>query len=125
MSRLEFPYDAAYKPPAPVVEIVVVGQGGARAHCKALVDPSASVSCIPRDVLDSIQAPRTVEVMIRTFLGETKVLPRRDVTIRLGSKEARLYVLPHEGQVALLGRDFLNDCVVVLDGKAQTVCVDN
>ncbi|MBM4031931.1 MAG: retroviral-like aspartic protease [Planctomycetes bacterium] len=125
MSRQEFPYDATYDPPAPVVEIEVKGQGDAR-RCKALVDPSASVSCIPETLLEAIQAPEGPEIRISSLLGETKSIRRRLVIVRLGGKQVLLYILPLSGKnIALLGRDFLNDCVVVLDGKAQKVSVED
>lgn len=125
MSRLEFAYDTAYDPPAPVVEIWVEGVAGARERCRALVDPSATVSCVPSRILDVIRAPDTGEVKVTTFLGDTGCLRKRKVTVLLGTKQAKLEVLPLARDVALLGRDFLNGCVVVLDGRAQKVCVED
>jgi hypothetical protein len=125
MSGIEFPYDQTQRPPAPVVEITITGQGVGRATCRAVVDSGLSVSCIPTHILDSLRAPDSVEVQIRTFLGDKKGIRKREVTVGLGSKQAKLEVLPLDGDVALLGRDFLNDCVVVLDGRAQKVSVSD
>ncbi|MBM4039272.1 MAG: hypothetical protein FJ290_12230 [Planctomycetes bacterium] len=126
MSRLEFPYDPRYRPPAPVVEILVRGLDGGEARCKALVDSSAGLSCVPRSVLDSVGSnPHDTLLQVAPLFGEPRAFMVHYVEIRLGSKQMALKVLAYDRDVALLGRDFLNECTVVLDGRAQKVSVED
>lgn len=126
MSRLEFPYDPRYRPPAPVVEILVRGPNGGQARCKALVDSSAGLSCVPRSVLDSVGSrPHDTLLQVAPLFGDPRPFMVHYVEIRLGSKQMALKVLAYDRDVALLGRDFLNECMVVLDGRAQKVSIEN
>jgi predicted aspartyl protease len=123
VSETRWRYDESYEPAAPVVEIDVQGQGPSLHRCRALVDPGLSISGVPRTVLEALQVSPASPVSIVTILGNTDVVQRYRVTVALGEIRKTLQVLPLDRDVALLGRDFLNDCVVVLDGKAQTVVV--
>ena len=126
MSRLDFPYDPEYSPPAPVVDIIVRGQDQLVGRCQAVVDTSSGVTCIPVAILDSVRAPDADEVIIRALFGHRKAIRRRKVTVGLRGSEVELELntVPHDSSVALLGLDFLNRCVVVLDGRAQRVTID-
>jgi hypothetical protein len=119
----QYPYEDVRGSCAPVVVVEVEGEAATPGRCRAVVDSGISISGIPRKILDDVKASPAPGVSIVTVLGNRQVMPRYCVTVALGDINRRLQVLPLDQDVALLGRDFLEDCIVLLEGKEKVLSI--
>ncbi len=122
-----FPYSQNYNPSAPVVEVtfVTAAEGLRTGPLPALVDSGADGTIVPIDYLNEIQAPSTVEMVIRSQWGE-----RHRVLLYLVDVQIDNLTLPGIEVVGdelsdeiVIGRDILNRLQVLLDGPKETTKV--
>jgi hypothetical protein len=117
----EYPYENIAGSFAPTLTIEVRGQAVAPQVCKAMVDSGISLSGIPQRILEDVKALPVAGVSIVSVLGERKDMPLYTVDIAVGDIQRSLQVLPLDRNVALLGRDFLANCAVQLDGRGKAM----
>lgn len=123
MSSTTFVYDTTYDPPAPVIEVEIDGYVAALGQRKlrALVDSGADATMIPVQVLTAVGAAYQDTLWMRGVTGARVEIDRYLVAIRIGAQLIHgLSVIgaPEEAD-AVLGRDLLNQLIVVLDGPAE------
>jgi hypothetical protein len=121
---MKYPYNAAYEPPFPVVEVVLdnLEQGLQTNPVPALLDTGADGSLIPIAYLRQIRAPVLADTRIRSHWGEWRSVQLFMVdlimdTIRFPSV---FVVGDDQGDEIVLGRDILNKLRLLLDGPANT-----
>lgn len=119
-----FVYNTAYDPPAPVVKIVVVAAG--RAETTALVDSGADVTLIPITLLEQIQARYLYTHRLRGIIGGYETVDIYRVSIEITSHTIRgiRAVAAESGNEMILGRDVLNQIVVILRGPAEVIEIE-
>ncbi len=127
MNRLDFPYDEAFDPAMPVVDILVDGYAGRpQLTVVALIDSGADGTMLPVNVLEAVGALYEDSVQMRGVLGESEQVDRYTVAIRLGPLTLhgiQAVAVPPDGE-SVLGRDALNNLVLTLNGRAHTTQVD-
>jgi len=115
----DFPYSAAYSPPAPACELTLINErAGHRVTVTAILDTGADATIIPVRYLRELRAQRAIETGLRSQWGE-----RRSVYLYLVDLQIAdvllpsLYVVGDElGQECILGRNALNRLRLLLDG---------
>lgn len=117
-----FDYDATYSPAAPVVEIEVTSDHpGATRVISALIDSGADATLLPKDLLTQLRAQPVDVRILRTVTGARTTVNLYRVQLRIGPHHLRnvraVGIDPTEG--AILGRDVLNQLVVMMDGLAM------
>ncbi len=127
MNRLDFPYDEAYFPAMPVVEVGVDGYAGrSRRTVSALIDSGADGTMFPVDVLEAVDASYEDTVQMRGVLGSTEQVDRYTVAIYLGPlilHGVNAVAIPSGGE-SVLGRDILNYLSLTLNGPANMTEID-
>lgn len=110
-------YDRSFNPPAPVLPIVVSGPTGRRTRLDAKIDTAADVSGLPRAVVEDLGLLPARRVRAVTWRGEpTEVRLHRGDVLLMGRRIRDAEWLPIARPYALLGRDLLNELVLLLDG---------
>lgn len=128
MNRLDFHYDEAYYPAMPVVELAVDGYAGRPPRAlTALIDSGADGTMIPLDVLQAVDALFEDTVHMRGVLGESELVDRYTVAIKIGSRTLHGIhaVSVPTGDEAIVGRDVLNFLVMTLNGPAHVTQVES
>ena len=123
---LSYEYDTSYfGPPMPVIDVSVyrIGHSERTAELKALVDSGADTTMIPARMLKQIGARR---VDTRTASGVSSV--RYAVDIDEVGLAIGHYTLPkiyavsdRQNSQMIVGRDVLNEFLVMLNGLANVV----
>jgi predicted aspartyl protease len=118
-----FAYDASLDPPAPVVPVRVAGPLGEDAvMLPMLIDTGADCTLVPASIVRQLGLPQ-IDVVGLTGVGGAKQRATvHAASIELGGVRwiARIVALPDE---AILGRDVLNQAVVMLDGPGLAISV--
>lgn len=97
---------------------------------RGLIDTGASGTCIDPGILKQLQIPVTGQVpMITPSTGATPVqadlfdvsliLIHAELSYTFGALPVMCSELNHQGFDALIGRDILERCLLVYDGRAQ------
>jgi len=125
MSNLyTYPYDSAYVPPMPVVDITITspGQQQISATITALVDSGADATLIPINVLEQVGARYVDKARIWGILGHSQAVDVYLVTLQIGPNQIYSVraIAVEVGATAILGRNALNHIVVTLNGLANT-----
>lgn len=124
---MKFRYSRNYYPAAPMVDVIFIAAAEQErvGPLPAMVDSGADGTIVPIQYLDEIQAPPTVEMVMRSQWGE-----RRRVLLYLVDVQIGDVTLPgievvgdEESDEVILGRDVLNHLRVLLNGPAETVDV--
>ena len=118
-----FPYDATLDPPAPVIPVRVSGPLGDEAvMLPMLVDTGADCTLVPASIIRRLGLPQ-IDIIGVTGVGGAK----RRATVHAATVElagfrvlARVVAFIDE---AILGRDVLNQTVVMLDGPGLAISV--
>lgn len=114
---LSYPYDTSYDPPAPVVPVRISAPGSPDrgVALPALVDSGADVTVIPAAVAEAIGLPPIGQLRVAGVAGVVHgaVVYAAEVEINGVRRPAEVIGL---GDQTLLGRNLLNQWVLVLDG---------
>lgn len=123
MNIYTYPYDTGYDPAMPVADTVVWGMGSEeRLTLLALVDSGSDATMVPLAYLKRIGAIKAGRRLMRGISGPSYLVDVYQAYVRLGNYQVYLPVVAdRENQQMILGRDVLNDCVVTLNGLANTV----
>jgi predicted aspartyl protease len=117
---IEFPYDTAYSPPAPVCEVTfsVAHTGQSVGPLNATLDTGADGTLVPERHLEAIGARRVMETGLRSQWGERRVVYLYLVTVHLGKIELPgTYVVgDDQADEIVIGRNVLNQLSIWLDG---------
>jgi predicted aspartyl protease len=122
---VKFDYSRSYYPPIPVIEIslISVAESLRVGPMPALVDTGADGTVAPVALLRQIQAPVTVEMMVRGQWGESRPVLLYLVDVQIGD-----VVVPgvevvgdDVGDELILGRDVLNRLNMRLNGPQEMV----
>lgn len=123
MNMLSFHYDAAYDPPAPVIEMGIShhSANSPQQTVTALVDSGADVTMIPLDLLKQSGASYVEQRSLRGVTGATIQVHRYVAAIHLGNEILRGIRVVGHGTLtdAIVGRDVLNRLRMTLDGPAE------
>jgi predicted aspartyl protease len=115
------PYDSTYRPPFPVLAVVLRSEDGTVGPLAALLDSGADATVVPSHLLEEIAALEGEQATLRSHFGDTRL-----VQTYLANIEVDGHVLPgvyvvgdDEGDEIILGRDVLNKLPLFLDGPQQ------
>ncbi|MBE2201534.1 MAG: retroviral-like aspartic protease family protein [Anaerolinea sp.] len=120
---MKFKYSHNYYPAAPIVDVtfITAAEHERIGPLPAMVDSGADGTIVPLHYLDEIQAPPTVEMVMRSQWGERRHVLLYLVDVRIGD-----VTLPGIEVVGddlsdeiVIGRDVLNHLRVVLNGPAE------
>lgn len=117
------PYDSAFNPPAPVLEIVV-GRPQAthiETRVRAQVDPGSDITVLPESVAEAIGLQRAGDLETEGYDGIVTRWPLCVVTLTVADvtlPPMSVVVMPRS--LAILGRDVLNHFILILNGKDLT-----
>lgn len=118
-----YEYDQTYDPPMPIVEIglTVLGRTDAETTVTALIDSGSDGTLIPIDILEAIGARYLDKARIRSILGNSQAVNLYLVSLRLGQQQihAARVVAIAAGDEIILGRNVLNELVIILNGPAS------
>lgn len=119
-----YEYDSTYTPSMPVVEVEVATfeQMASRFSLPALIDSGSDGSMLPIDILRQIKARRSGRVAMRTITGVRSFVDIYEVWLRVGPHtfpKVRV-AADRYNPLMILGRDVLNQMMVVLNGLAAT-----
>ena len=117
------PYDSAFNPPAPVLEIVV-GRPQAthiETRVQAQLDPGSDITVLPESVAEAIGLQRAGDLETEGYDGVVTRWPLCVVTLTVADvtlPPMSVVVMPRS--LAILGRDVLNHFILTLNGKDLT-----
>ncbi len=124
---MKHPYDTAYQPAFPVVQVVLenVEEERRTEPVPALLDTGSDGTLVPIAYLRRILATVLTNTRIRSHWGEWR--PVQLFVVDVIIDELRLpgifVVGDEQGDEIVLGRDVLNRLQLLLDGPAQTTDV--
>lgn len=127
MNRLDFSYNENYFPAMPVMELEVDGYSDrASVLLTALIDSGADGTMIPIDILEAVDALFEDTVHMRGVLGESELVDRYTIAIRIGSITLHGIhaVSVSTGDEAIIGRDVLNFLAMTLNGPAHMTQIE-
>lgn len=120
------PYSLAYKPPAPVLPVILIppGEGIDGSSYPALVDTGADGTFVPASILESLDLPVVQMVNVRSHLGEMiqrAALHKVDLILFESIRLPNIDVVCDDwGENIILGRNVLNKLRITLDGPSTT-----
>jgi predicted aspartyl protease len=121
-------YSRDYDPVAPVIEIHVrdIERAEPEISIIALIDSGSDATLLPADVIHATRAQYANTRRIRGILGAPSVVDTYMVSIRIGTHTVQAIeaVAVNDVDEAVLGRDVLNQLVIVLNGLAGIVEVE-
>lgn len=121
---LSYAYDNEYRPAAPVIPITVEGYSDRKPiTLHAFVDTGADATMLGQNILTAVGAEYEDSVLLRGTAGGVQRVDRYTARIRV-----RNVIIPAVSAVAtaagsepLIGRDVLNQLVIMLNGPAEIV----
>ncbi len=119
---MTYPYNSAYNPPIPSLQVYlsVPDRDTSVGPLDGIVDTGADGTMIPVTYLRQLTAKTVDDAWVRSHWGEWRQVVLYMVDIRVESITAPgLYVVGDEqGDEIVLGRNFLNRFQLLLDGPA-------
>lgn len=124
MSRYLFDYSREYDPSAPLIELIIQAEGGRSETVTAFVDSGADGTIIPLRLLQKLGARYSDQRLLIGTTGKSQVVGLFPVTLQIGQEMIYGVAAAGYGEEIILGRDVLNQIVVILDGPGLTVEVN-
>jgi predicted aspartyl protease len=119
----EHPYSAGFRPPAPVLPVLLrAPNGGAGLGLLALLDTGADLSVIPSTAAVALGLPKVSTTRIVGVTGVAESTPVHAAVLEVTGEEHLLEVVAW-GDEAILGRDVLNRMLLELDGPRRMLTV--
>ena len=117
------PYSASFMPPIPTLMVTLrfVSGDAFTPPNSALVDTGADATLVPAMLLDPLQTGEMYLARLRSHWGEWRSVKVFLVDLEI---EGRVYpavevIADETGSAILLGRNFLNRLILLLDGPHQ------
>lgn len=114
-------YDTTtYKPPAPILEVIVSNPHKPEVEGipkEALIDSGAFMTAIPEDFVGELEIFPASEVSTKGYKEEEQTHLTYFVDVSFNGYSFYTEVLAVKRKNVLLGRDILNQLKVILDGK--------
>jgi len=116
---MDYPYSKQYRPPAPVSELAVVHPQNPDSLTQVMgkIDTGADITTLPETILLHLEIPPCREVVA---IGFDDVETRRRtylVNLRIaGVTHPFQEVMATSGNQVLIGRDLLNQWIIILNG---------
>jgi hypothetical protein len=116
---MSHPFDATYAPPFPTLPIVIHDpvNGAITSELTAYLDTGSDATIVPAQFLQDLAGEETLPARIRSPWGEVRI-----VTIYVVDLEVAGHLLPavdvvvdEQGGEILLGRNVLNQLILLLD----------
>ncbi|MFT5196642.1 MAG: putative aspartyl protease [Cellvibrionaceae bacterium] len=127
--KLHFEYDRRYLPSAPVIPITIDGYStdADPITVQALIDSGADGTMLPSRILRRIGASFVDSVHMSGVSGISQSIDQFLVRITIGDTViGGIEALSVSNQMeAIIGRDVLNQLVVVLDGLASEITISD
>lgn len=120
MNQLDFAYDKAYEPPAPVIQVVVRTPYAASSPLPAFIDSGADSTIVPLSVLQQIGARYIDKRNLIGITGLGQTVGLYPILIQIGEEIIYGIEAADHGDEIVLGRDVLNQITVILDGPLLT-----
>lgn len=122
----QHPYDATYRPPFPRLSITVTEPLTARTvgPFQALLDTGSDITVIPARFLPDLSLQEFRLAIIQGYGAESARVPTYLVDVNVNGHTVELVeaiLEENDGGELLLGRNILNELVLVLDGPALQV----
>lgn len=119
--NLSFDYDRHYIPAFPVVEMLVTGSDPGRVRLvKGLIDSGSDATQLPLSLLRSVGAREIDRRWIQDLGGVRYRVAIYAVRLQLGELIMPVEVIGREGiDEIVIGRDVLNQLIVILNGLAN------
>lgn len=119
----EYPFDAAYRPPAPVVPVGISSPVGEdMIATPMLVDTGADCTLIPIDVARQLRLPLVDKIVVMGLGGARLNANVHAATLRVGPLQRVVRVVALDDE-AILGRDVLGELVLELHGPSRKLLV--
>ncbi len=116
---MEVTYTNTFDPPAPVLQVEVIANSNSTS-LTALVDTGADITAIPAQVAQDILPAPVGQIRIEGVTGED-IVPTFGVMLRLNGAVTvgPVEVILVDFDFIVLGRDVLNEFILILDGPKQ------
>jgi hypothetical protein len=100
-----------------------VGEPLRSLNFSAQIDTAADRTVVPQSIIDTLAIPSVGSVLVQGFGGHSQQISLFPIVLKLTPLPAyRLTVAAHPDEsFILLGRDFLNHFLIVLDGPSEIV----
>lgn len=125
MKTAKFNYDASFHPPAPVLDTLLVrplSKDMTQAiRIDGLIDSGADITVVPQRVADQLKLYPVDEVLVAGYTGEPTRERVYSVVLIIAGFEPQFIRAVGSGKmnIALLGRDIINQWGLLLDGKQR------
>ena len=118
---MQYKYDRDYKPPIPVLELKIKHPiSGEKEEVKCRFDTGASRTTIPKSILTKMGFSPKIHEPVRDYFGKVNDCPVYIANISIERYSfTQIKVLSTNDNVGLIGRDILNQWILLLDGKRQ------
>jgi predicted aspartyl protease len=122
MRLFTYPYDQAYQPAMPVVDVRIISphSGESAGPFTAVLDSGADGTLIPVDLLEQIDVLSIASANLRGITGERRAVKLYLVNLEIGPSRLRgirVASMPMRTEF-ILGRNVLNQMTVTLNGLA-------
>jgi hypothetical protein len=117
---MSLPYDTAYTPPAPMLEIRLAAPGEAPrvGPLPAVVDTGSDGTLVPTEYLEQAEAIDLGDAILYGIVGEARRVHLYEIDLQVGPLllPGSVVVGDDHGHEVLLGRNVLNKLILLLDG---------
>lgn len=122
-------YHTRYHPPVPAVELALLAPAGdiGIGPLLAVLDSGADGTLVPTSLLERLGTPSVYQTGIRSHWGERRRVDIHLVDLRIeGRRLDDVEVVADDlGREVVLGRNVLNQLILLLDGPAEEALVLN
>jgi len=125
MKTTKFNHNTSFNPPAPVIDVSLLRPLSREVtnsiHISALIDSGADITAVPQGVVDRLRLYPVDEILVAGYTGETvRELVYSLAIVIANLKPQIVRAIGYRGDdIALIGRDLINQWLLVLNGKQQ------
>ncbi len=125
MKTTKFNHDTSFYPPAPVMDVSffrpLSSDAAKGIHISALIDSGADITVVPQKIVDRLRLYPVDEILVAGYTGETIRELAYSVVVKIASFTPQIIKVAgyRGGDIALIGRDLINQWILVLNGKER------